>query len=213
MPEDDLEYESAAPFIPANKELNHLRDASKLCQGCHLWKFGTQTVFGDGPPEARMMLVGEQPGDVEDRKGEPFVGPAGKILDWALNEAGIDRSTLYLTNAVKHFKWEARGARRLHKKPNRAEVEACQPWLQAEIESVQPDLIVLLGSTAAQSILGSSFRVSQSRGHIFEQPGFPQLFVTVHPSSLLRVPDPTRRQTERERFVDDLKKAAAHLRE
>jgi len=183
------------------------------CRGCHLWTVGTQTVFGEGPKRARVMLVGEQPGDQEDRAGHPFVGPAGKLLDRALEEAGIDRGDVYVTNAVKHFKWERgeKSARRIHKKPNDAEVRACHPWLDEEIRLVQPQVVVCLGATAAQSIMGKSFKVTKERGRPVKAPGGGVVIATVHPSSVLRAPDPkARAQAERE-FFADIKKVARRL--
>ena len=175
---------------------------------CPLWKIGTQTVFGEGPQRAKMMLLGEQPGDQEDLAGKPFVGPAGKLLDRALEEAGIDRSTVYVTNTVKHFKWEPRGKRRIHKKPSSREIAACRPWLEAELRIVKPDLLVCLGSTAAQAVFGPAFRVTQDRGKILESAFAKKVLATVHPSSLLRAPDEETRQREYVRFVADLRAAA-----
>src|SRR5580704_13148437 len=169
--------------------LNAARTAARDCHACDLWKRGTQTVFGEGAPKARVMLVGEQPGDKEDQAGEPFVGPAGALLDKALSEAGIDRTTTYLTNTVKHFKWEPRGKRRIHKKPNALEIAACRPWLDAEIAAIRPYVIVCLGATAAQSLLGRDFRVTQHRGEFLKSELAPFMMATVHPSSILRAPD------------------------
>ena len=188
-----------------------MRDAAAGCQACPLWKTGTQTVFGEGIEGARLMLVGEQPGDREDLEGKPFVGPAGRLLDRALDDAGIDRSTVYVTNVVKHFKWEARGKRRIHKRPNAEEVAACRPWLEAEIETVKPEMVVLLGATAAQALLGSSFRVSRQRGQFVESLTGPVLTATVHPSSILRAPDEEARQAEYDAFVRDLQSVAGAL--
>jgi uracil-DNA glycosylase family protein len=203
---------SATPFLPRQLTLPTLRDAAKGCRGCELYQRGTQTVFGEGSDRAELMLVGEQPGDYEDRQGRPFVGPAGRLLDEALEEAGIDRSTVYVTNAVKHFKWEARGKRRIHQKPNAREVSACKPWLEAEIAVVRPRVIVCLGATAAQSLLGPQFRVSRQRGQLVESPLAPNVMATVHPSSILRAQDETR-EVERALFVKDLEKIAPLLRE
>jgi DNA polymerase len=172
---------------------------------------GTQTVFGEGKRGARLMLVGEQPGDQEDVAGRPFVGPAGRLLDRALEEAGIDRGDVYVTNVVKHFKWEPRGKRRIHQKPNGAEVRACRPWLEAEIAAVRPRGIVLLGATAAQALLGKDFKVSVQRGQPVESPLAPLVVATVHPSSLLRAPDEETRRRETTRFVEDLRQVAARL--
>ena len=183
------------------------------CRGCHLWTLGTQTVFGEGPKRARVMFVGEQPGDQEDRAGHPFVGPAGRLLDSALEQAGIDRDDVYVTNAVKHFKWERgeKSARRIHKKPNDAEVRACHPWLDEEIRLVQPEVVVCLGATAAQSIMGKSFKVTKERGKAVKAPYGGTVIATVHPSSVLRAPDAeARAQAERE-FVADIKKVARQL--
>lgn len=189
-----------------------LRAASAGCRACDLYKTGTQTVFGDGPEHAQVMFVGEQPGDREDIEGKPFVGPAGRVLDEALKEAGIDRGTVYVTNAVKHFKWKPQGKRRLHQKPNAAEINACRPWLDGEIAVVKPHLLVLLGATAAQALLGRDFRVSLQRGQLIERPGLPPVIATVHPSSILRAPDDETRELEMRAFVQDLKLSAQHLR-
>jgi DNA polymerase len=204
--------ESAARLIPAQPTLPGLREAALVCRACDLWKTGTQTVFGEGRVGAEVMFVGEQPGDREDIEGKPFVGPAGKILDEALDAAGIDRSKTYVTNAVKHFKWIARGKRRLHQKPNAAEVAACAPWLEAEVEVVKPEILVCLGATAAQALLGQDFRVSRQRGQFFSIPGKPLLTATVHPSSILRAPDEETRALEMEAFIADLRKVATRLR-
>jgi DNA polymerase len=206
MPRANETDESAARLIPAQPTLAGLREAALMCRACDLWKTGTQTVFGEGGSGAEVMFVGEQPGDREDIEGKPFVGPAGRILDEALEAAGIDRSKVYVTNAVKHFKWIARGKRRLHQKPNAAEIEACSPWLRAEIDVVRPKLIVCLGATAAQALLGSDFRVSRQRGQFFSLPGMPVITATVHPSSILRAPDDESRALEREAFIADLRK-------
>jgi len=204
---------SAADFVPPNPTLTKLRDAAMTCRGCHLWTLGTQTVFGEGPKHARVMIVGEQPGDQEDRAGHPFVGPSGKLLDRALEEAGIDRGDVYVTNVVKHFKWERgeKSARRIHKKPNDAEIRACHPWLEEEIRLLKPQVIVCLGATAAQAIMGKAFRVTKERGKPVQAPNGGTVIATVHPSSVLRAPDPdTRAQAERE-FLVDIKKVARHL--
>src|SRR5213080_2691801 len=189
------------------------REAAKDCEACHLYKGATQTVFGEGPKGATMMLVGEQPGDYEDVAGKPFVGPAGKIMDQALEEAGIDRSKVYVTNAVKHFKWEPRGKRRIHKKPNSREIAACRPWLEAEMRLVKPQLVVCLGSTAGQAFFGPSFRVTRERGKVLSSKLAPKVVATVHPSSLLRQPDEESREREYERFVVDLRAAVKASRE
>jgi uracil-DNA glycosylase family protein len=198
---------SAAEFLPQEIALPALREAGAGCKGCHLWQIGTQTVFGEGPESAPVMLVGEQPGDQEDKEGRPFVGPAGRLLDKALAEAGIDRSAAYLTNAVKHFKWQARGKRRIHQKPTWAEITACRPWLDAELAVVQPRVLVLLGATAAQSLLGRQFRVTQNRRRLIESDLAEAVTATIHPSAILRG-EPDRREAEFAAFVDDLRFAA-----
>jgi uracil-DNA glycosylase family protein len=203
---------SAADFIPPNPTLTRLREAAAGCRGCHLWVNATQTVFGEGPRSADVILVGEQPGDQEDRMGHPFVGPAGKLLDAALLEAGIDRARVYVTNSVKHFKFvPLERGRRLHKKPNAAEIRACHPWLQEEIRLVKPRVIVALGATAAQALLGKQFRVTQDRGKAIASELAEAVVATVHPSSILRAPSESR-QEAREEFVADLKQVAAYLR-
>lgn len=193
-------------LIRPHGTLEELREAAKNCKACDLWRRSTQTVFGEGDPKAKIILIGEQPGNQEDLEGMPFVGPAGKLLDAALDEAGIDRKKVYVTNAVKHFKWEPRGKRRIHKKPNTAEITACRPWLDAEIAALQPKVIVCLGATAAQALLGRNFRVTQHRGELLKSPLAPILMATVHPSSILRAPDEESRHAEMKRFVQDLKK-------
>jgi uracil-DNA glycosylase len=202
---------SAADFLPERRSLSALREAAAGCRGCHLWQVGTQTVFGEGAEDAEAMFVGEQPGDQEDQQGRPFVGPAGRVFDEALEAAEIDRSQTYVTNAVKHFKWQARGKRRIHQKPNWAEMTACQPWLEAELEVVQPRVLVLLGATAAQSLLGREFRVTQHRGELLESDLAEAVTATVHPSSILRG-EPTEREANFAAFVDDLRVAAKFLR-
>lgn len=202
---------SAAPFVPADHSLGSLRDAAQECRGCDLFERATQTVFGEGSRVADVVLVGEQPGDYEDREGRPFVGPAGKLLDKALVEAGIDRAKVYVTNAVKHFKWEPRGKRRIHQKPNAREVSACRPWLEAEIEAVRPKVIVCMGATAAQALLGNQFRVSKERGQLLPSALAPYLLATVHPSSILRAPDDETREIETQLFIQDLQKIAPLL--
>lgn len=204
--------QTADPFVPRTTSLEKMRRASKGCEGCHLHEVGTQTVFGAGPKEARVMFVGEQPGDQEDQAGIPFVGPAGRLLDKALVEAGIDRGDVYVTNAVKHFKWEPRGKRRIHKKPNAMEIAACRPWLDAELALVKPDVLVCLGATAAQALLGRSFKVTQQRGRFVTSSLAPHVIATVHPSSLLRAPDEETRREETKRFVADLRKVMMVLR-
>ena len=202
---------TAAPLIPPRPTLSALRDAARHCKACDLWKRGTQTVFGEGSPHAQVMLVGEQPGHEEDLAGRPFVGPAGKLLDRALEEAGIDRRQAYRANVVKHFKWEPRGKRRIHAKPDIVEITACLPWLQAELEVVKPRVLVCLGATAAQALLGRKFKVTQQRGEFVPSPLAPLVTATVHPSSILRAPDDETRRAERARFVADLKKVARAL--
>jgi uracil-DNA glycosylase len=191
--------------------LESVRLAAAECKACDLWKSGTQTVFGEGAGTAELMLVGEQPGDKEDLAGRPFVGPAGRILDQALEEAGIDRTNVYVTNAVKHFKWEPRGKRRLHKRPDAAEVAACRPWLDKEIELVRPRVVVCLGATAAQALLGRSFKVTKQRGELFLQEAGHVITATVHPSSILRAPDAGARERELAAFTEDLRQVAKHL--
>jgi DNA polymerase len=202
----DLLPTSAADFLPARLSLRSLREASAGCRGCHLWRVGTQTVFGEGAKSSRLMLVGEQPGDEEDLAGRPFVGPAGRLLDRALEEAGIPRDDAYVTNVVKHFKWVAKGRRRLHQKPNAREVGACLPWLEAEIEVVKPEVLVCLGATAAQALLGRAFRVSRQRGEFVPSGLAPHVTATVHPSSILRAATEDDRRREMGLFVDDLRK-------
>jgi uracil-DNA glycosylase len=200
--------ETAAPLVPPRPTLVSLRAAAAECKACDLWKRGTQTVFGEGARRAAAMLVGEQPGDEEDLSGRPFVGPAGRLLDKALDEAGIERSRTYVTNVVKHFKWEPRGKRRIHAKPDALEIFACLPWLEAELAVVRPQLVVCLGATAAQTFFGKKFKVTQERGKILASPLAPRVLATVHPSSILRAPDDETRRLEMRRFIDDLKKAA-----
>jgi uracil-DNA glycosylase len=202
---------SAAGYVPLNPTLSKLQEASRLCRACELWKRGTQTVFGEGSRHARVMFIGEQPGDKEDLLGKPFVGPAGRLLDKCLEMAGIDRSQIYVTNVVKHFKWEPRGKRRIHKKPNTLEIAACRPWLDAEIAVLQPQAIVCLGATAAQALLGRDFKVSEQRGELVASRLAPLVMATVHPSSMLRAPDDETRQREIERFSDDLRVLAQAL--
>jgi uracil-DNA glycosylase family protein len=197
---------SAAEFIPANPTLGRLKEAAKSCTGCNLYQNATQTVFGAGKTGAWIVFVGEQPGDREDIEGEPFVGPAGKLLDEALAEAGIAREAAYVTNAVKHFKWEARGKRRIHKKPSQRELEACLPWLEAELKLVQPKVIVCLGATATQSVLGQAVRLKDYRGEFTPTSWGVDAFVTLHPSAILRLRTSEEREIEYYRFVADLKK-------
>ena len=205
---------SAADFLPAGRpRIETLRAAAAGCRGCDLWKRGTQTVFGEGRPHARIVFVGEQPGDQEDLQGRPFVGPAGAVLDRALREVGLDREALYVTNAVKHFKWVQRGKRRIHEKPLVSQVAACRPWLAAEIAALEPEVVVALGATAGQSLLGRTFRLTAQRGTFFEETEWsPALvFATLHPSAVLRMPDPDRREEAYAGLVEDLRKVGARI--
>ena len=202
---------TAAALIPEGASLDELRSLAAGCTACDLFRNATQTVFGDGAAGARVMLVGEQPGDREDLEGEPFVGPAGALLDRALLEAGIDRSQAYVTNVVKHFKWRPAGKRRLHQKPGAEEIRACRPWLESEIAAVEPAVVVCLGATAAQALLGPAFRVTRQRGQFVPWEGAPAILATVHPSSILRAPDEGARQTEMQAFVADLSVVASRL--
>ena len=205
MADKGVKYPTAEAFMPAKITLPALREAAAGCKGCDLYKCGTQTVFGEGSKNSKVMFVGEQPGDQEDRAGKPFVGPAGQLLDKVLEEVGIDRADVYVTNAVKHFKWEPRGKRRIHSKPSAREVTACKPWLVAEVEVIKPQVIVALGATAAQAMMGKEFRVTQSRGKpIHDSTWAPCVIATVHPSSILRAPDEERRQAMAD-FTDDLR--------
>jgi uracil-DNA glycosylase len=196
---------------PTKISLTRVRDEARGCRACDLYKHATQTVFGEGPARAALMLIGEQPGDAEDLSGHPFVGPAGQLLGRALADAGIDRAAVYLTNVVKHFKFEPRGKRRIHKKPRASEIGACRPWLDREIALVKPRVIVCLGATAAQALLGSAFKVTSQRGVLVASPLAPRVLATVHPSSILRTPDDTARRREMEQFTDDLRAAARAL--
>jgi uracil-DNA glycosylase family protein len=202
---------SAADLIPDRPTIEKVRAAARDCRACDLWRLGTQTVFGEGAKKAQLMLIGEQPGDAEDLSGHPFVGPAGKLLDRALADAGIDRAAVYVTNVVKHFKWEPRGKRRIHKKPNAGEIRACRPWLDTEIALVKPRAIVCLGATAAQALLGREFKVTAHRGAFIPSPLAPLVLATVHPSSILRAPDEDSRHLEMKRFTDDLRAVARAL--
>jgi len=202
------ENTSADDLIPKQLTFLSLKAAAAECKACDLWKKGTQTVFGEGRRRAKVLFVGEQPGNEEDLTGKPFVGPAGRLFDEALSEAGIDRKQTYVTNVVKHFKWEPRGKRRIHKKPNAVEINACRPWLEAEIALVKPQVIVALGATAAQALLGPKFLVTKQRGKFLESTLAPYIMATVHPSSILRAPDDETRRLEYRHFVDDLKKLA-----
>ena len=203
--------DTAAPLVPERPTLEKLRAAAAGCTACPLFKTGTQTVFGEGTATARAIFIGEQPGDSEDKLGRPFVGPAGKLLDRALEQAGIDRELVYVTNVVKHFKWTPRGKRRLHEKPNAREIAACRPWLQAELEVVKPEVLVCLGASAAQALLGRTFRVTQMRGEILKHELAQAIMATVHPSSILRAPDEESRHREMDLFVRDLRKIAPLL--
>jgi uracil-DNA glycosylase family protein len=195
-------------LVPARPTLPKLREAAAGCRACDLWERGTQTVFGEGLRGARVVLVGEQPGNDEDLAGRPFVGPAGQLLDRALVAAGVNRAEAYVTNVVKHFKWEPRGKRRIHSKPNAAEIHACLPWLEAELATLRPRALVCLGATAAQALLGRAFRVTTQRGEFVPSPLAPLVLATVHPSAILRAPDADARRIETERFVADLRKVA-----
>jgi uracil-DNA glycosylase len=207
----DAEPNDATPFLPERHTLKDLREAAAGCRGCHLWRGATQTVFGEGLKKARVMLVGEQPGDREDRAGKPFVGPAGRELDRGLEAAGIVRADAYVTNVVKHFKFEERGRRRIHATPKRFEIDACKPWLEEELRVVQPEAVVLLGATAAKAILGASFRVTKQRGELLESELAPIVSATIHPSAILRAPDEETRASERRSFVADLSNVARAL--
>ncbi len=211
--EAETTHDSAADFLPSARSLTALRRAAQGCRGCDLWRDATQTVFGEGRSRAELMLVGEQPGDREDRQGEPFVGPAGALLDRAFAEAGIERGDVYLTNAVKHFKWRPRGKRRLHQTPRAGEVEACRPWLEAELEAVGPRAVVALGATAAKALFGPSVRVTRDRGRLLETPLAPLGAVTVHPSAILRVREPDERHDAFAGLVEDLEAVFAAMRD
>ncbi len=204
---------SAAPFIPAKLTVAALQEAASTCTGCELYKQATQTVFGEGAGHAEIILVGEQPGDQEDRAGHPFIGPAGKILDKALAEARIARHDVYVTNAVKHFKWEPQGKRRKHKKPSAAEIAACRPWLEAEVKVLGPRVIVCLGVTAAQSVFGRLVRLNEMRGKSWSTAMGPNVFVTVHPSAILRHPEAAQRDEEYRRFVQDLRRIGKFIKD
>src|SRR5918999_982862 len=204
---------AAEDLIPKTPTLPAVADASKECKACRLWERGTQTVFGEGSEGAELLMVGEQPGDKEDVEGRPFVGPAGKLLDRALEEAGIDRDKVYITNVVKHFKWTPKGKKRIHKKPAADEIAACRPWLSAEVQLVKPKIVVCLGATAAQALIGRTFRVTQSRGQFLPWDLAPTITATVHPSSILRAPDEESRDMEMKLFIEDLRKVAQKLKE
>jgi len=204
--------EEARELIPTRPTLVRLAESVQACTACDLYKDATQAVFGEGTNEAEVMFVGEQPGDKEDLQGRPFVGPAGRLLDEALEEAGIDRAKVYVTNVVKHFHFEPRGKRRIHKKPNAEHVKACRPWLDAELEQVRPQVVVCLGATAAQALLGRTFRLTQHRGEFVDSDIAPRVTATVHPSSILRAPDEESRHQAMRAFVEDLKVVAGELR-
>jgi uracil-DNA glycosylase len=206
------EPNDATPFLPERRTLGALREAAAGCRGCHLWRPASQTVFGEGLKRSRVVFVGEQPGDREDREGRPFVGPAGRELDRGLEAAGIDRGEVYVTNVVKHFAFEERGRRRLHRTPKRFEIEACKPWLDEELRAIRPEALVLLGATAGKALLGSSFRVTKERGRPIESDLAPLVTATIHPSAILRAPDDETRQEERLAFADDLAIVAKVLR-
>lgn len=207
-------YGSAAPLVPDTESLRKVENAAAGCEACHLHLCGTQTVFGEGPQSARIMIVAEQPGDKEDLAGRPFVGPAGKLLDAAFEEAGVSRSDVYITNAVKHFKWESGpGGKRIHGKPNRKEVAACRPWLDAEITLIQPDVIIAMGATAAQALLGAAFRLTQHRGEFIKSDLAPHVMATLHPAAILRMPEEADRQAARASLVSDLKMVAEALKQ
>ena len=207
MPEHP-EPNDATPFLPERRTLDALREAAGGCRGCHLWRRATQTVFGEGLKKSTVMFVGEQPGDREDQAGKPFVGPAGRELDKALMEVGIDRREVYVTNVVKHFKFKERGRRRIHQTPKRFEIDACRPWLNSELEQVKPEALILLGATAAKALFGSSFRVSKQRGELLDSELAPVVSATIHPSAILRAPDDETRAAEREAFAEDLRTIA-----
>ncbi|HJR19683.1 MAG TPA: UdgX family uracil-DNA binding protein [Actinomycetota bacterium] len=214
MPGRDDDLGPPVPeLVPARPTLPRLRLAARECRACHLYREATQTVFGEGPARAEVMFVGEQPGDAEDRAGHPFVGPAGRLFQESLEEAGIDRSAVYITNVVKHFKFIRRGKRRIHKKPNAEEIRACFPWLEAELGAVKPRIVVALGAVAAQALLGSKVRVTKDRGRLNPASFADAVMVTVHPSSILRAPDDETRRSERRAFVRDLRVIAKALRE
>jgi uracil-DNA glycosylase len=207
---DRLKESSASDLIGGRTSLDELQRSARNCKACDLWKNATQTVFGEGQPKATIMFVGEQPGDQEDLAGHPFVGPAGRVLDEALREAGIEREQVYVTNVVKHFKWSPaeRGKRRIHKKPRYSEINACRPWLNAELRTVRPRVLVCLGATAAQALLGKEFSVSRQRGELVDSPLAPYVVATVHPSSILRAPDSEARRLQMRQFVSDITKIA-----
>ena len=207
------EPNDATPFLPERRSLKALRAAADGCRGCHLWQPATQTVFGEGRPGAKVVFVGEQPGDQEDRQGKPFVGPAGRELDRALEKVGIDRKDVYITNVVKHFKFEERGRRRIHQTPKRFEIDACRPWLDEELHTIKPEALVILGATAGKALLGSKFKITEARGVPLDSELAPLVVATVHPSSILRAPDDDARMAAREAFTEDLRTEAKELAE
>jgi uracil-DNA glycosylase len=209
--DEQSEPNDATPFLPEKRTLSALREAAAGCRGCHLWRGATQTVFGEGLKRARVMFVGEQPGDKEDLAGKPFVGPAGRELDKGLEAAGIARDEAYVTNVVKHFKFEERGRRRIHQTPKRFEIDACSPWLEEELRVVAPEALVLLGATAAKGLMGSSFRLTKHRGELLESELAPIVTATIHPSAILRQQDDASRSKEREAFAEDLRVVAKAL--
>jgi uracil-DNA glycosylase len=209
--DEQSEPNDATPFLPEKRTLSALRDAAAGCRGCHLWRSATQTVFGEGLKRARVMFVGEQPGDKEDLAGKPFVGPAGRELDKGLEAAGIARDEAYVTNVVKHFKFEERGRRRIHQTPKRFEIDACSPWLEEELRVVEPEALVLLGATAAKALMGSSFRLTKHRGELLDSEVAPIVTATIHPSAILRQQDDASRSAEREAFAEDLRVVAKAL--
>jgi DNA polymerase len=209
--DEQSEPNDATPFLPDKRTLSSLREAAAGCRGCHLWRGATQTVFGEGLKRARVMLVGEQPGDKEDLAGKPFVGPAGRELDKGLEAAGIARDEAYVTNVVKHFKFEERGRRRIHQTPKRFEIDACSPWLEEELRVVSPEALVLLGATAAKALMGSSFRLTKHRGELLDSELAPIVTATIHPSAILRQQDDASRSAEREAFAEDLRVVAKAL--
>lgn len=206
-----LEKPSAAEWVPPARDLEKLRAAAPACQGCDLYRHATQVVFGEGPQDAKVVMVGEQPGDEEDRKGQPFVGPSGRLLSKAMREAGLDREKIYVTNAVKHFKFIERGKRRIHAKPSGIEISACNPWLEAELTAIEPELVVCLGAAAAQSLMGRAFRITAERGKFFPHRWAKELVATVHPSAILRAPG--RYEEEYNLFLRDLRGIAARIKE
>ncbi|MBV9613816.1 MAG: UdgX family uracil-DNA binding protein [Acidobacteriaceae bacterium] len=205
------EKASAAPWVPATRSLQALRAAAPACRGCDLYRHATQVVFGAGPQNSKVVMVGEQPGDEEDRKGQPFVGPSGRLLSKAMEEAGLDREKIYVTNAVKHFKFLERGKRRIHAKPSGIEISACKPWLEAELATIEPELVVCLGATAAQSLMGREFRITAERGKFFPHRWAKEIVATVHPSAILRMPE--RYEEEYELFLRDLRVIGKRVRE